>query len=94
MPESLFLISCRPEACNFIKRETLTQVFSCEFCEISKSTLSYRTSPVAASVFQYPSLNTSFVKNIFDHRGVLQTKVILKKSQNSQEKTPVLDSPS
>ena len=25
-------------ACNFIKKETLTQVFSCEFCEISKST--------------------------------------------------------
>ena len=24
--------------CNFIKKETLTQVFSCEFCEISKST--------------------------------------------------------
>ena len=25
-------------ACNFIKKETLTQVFSCEFCEISKHT--------------------------------------------------------
>ena len=24
--------------CNFIKKETLAQVFSCEFCEISKST--------------------------------------------------------
>ena len=24
----------RPQACNFIKKETLTQVFSCEFCEI------------------------------------------------------------
>ena len=38
-----------PEACNFIKIEALTQVFSCEFCEISKNTFSYRTSPVAAS---------------------------------------------
>ena len=28
---------------NFIKKETLTQVFSCEFREISKSTFSYRT---------------------------------------------------
>ena len=27
-----------PEACNFIKKETLAQVFSCEFCEISKNT--------------------------------------------------------
>ena len=32
----------RPEACNFIKKETLAQVFSCEFCEIFKNTLSYR----------------------------------------------------
>ena len=29
--------------------ETLTQVFSCEFFEISKNTFYYRTSPVAAS---------------------------------------------
>ena len=26
------------EACNFIKKETLAQVFSCEISEISKST--------------------------------------------------------
>ena len=26
------------QACNFIKNETLAQVFSCEFCQISKST--------------------------------------------------------
>ena len=37
------------EACYFVKKETLAQVFSCEFCEISKNTFSYRTSPVAAS---------------------------------------------
>ena len=37
------------KACNFIKKETLVQVFSCEFCEISKNTFSYRTPPVAAS---------------------------------------------
>ena len=36
-------------ACNFFKKETLTQVFSCEFCEISKNTFSHRTPPVAAS---------------------------------------------
>ena len=33
---------------NFIKKESLVQVFSCEFCEISKYTFFYRT-PVAAS---------------------------------------------
>ena len=27
-----------PEVCNFIKRETLAHVFSCEFCEIFKNT--------------------------------------------------------
>ena len=28
------------KACNFIKKETLAQVLSCEFCEISKNTFS------------------------------------------------------
>ena len=36
-------------ACNFIKKETLAHVFSCEFCEISKNSFSYRTPLVAAS---------------------------------------------
>ena len=40
----------RPEACNFIKKETVAQVFSCEFCEIFKITFFYRTPPVAASI--------------------------------------------
>ena len=35
--------------CKFIKKETLTQVFSCEFCEITKNIFFYRTPPVAAS---------------------------------------------
>ena len=41
MPEPLFN--------KVVKKETLTQVFSCEFCDISKNTPSYRTPPVAAS---------------------------------------------
>ena len=32
-----FLIKLQIEACNFIKKETLAQVFSSEFCEISKN---------------------------------------------------------
>ena len=36
--------------CNFIKKETLVQVFSCNFCKISKKTFSYRTPLVTASV--------------------------------------------
>ena len=38
MPESLFQQSCRPEAWNFINKNTLAQVLLCEFCEISKYT--------------------------------------------------------
>ena len=30
--------SDRPQPCNFIKKETLAQMSSCEFCEISKNT--------------------------------------------------------
>ena len=45
VPESLY----NKVACNFIKKETLVQLFSCEFCKIPNSTFSYRTPPVAAS---------------------------------------------
>ena len=38
------------ESCNFIKKETQAQVFSCEFCEISKNVFFYRIPLVAASV--------------------------------------------
>ena len=44
-----FLIKLQAEVCNFIKKETLAQVFSCEFCGIYKNTFSYRTPTVAAS---------------------------------------------
>ena len=41
-----FLI--KSQICNFIKKEAPAQVFSCEFCEISKNIFSYRTVQVAA----------------------------------------------
>ena len=45
---------------NFIKKETLTKVFSCEFCKIPKNTFYYRTPLVAASstVFKVESRDT------------------------------------
>ena len=46
---SLFSNKVAGLACNLIKKEALAQVFSNEFCEISKNTFSYRTLPVAAS---------------------------------------------
>ena len=51
----------RPEACNFIKKETLAQVFSCEFCEISKNT-SYKIPPVIASENVIVLLSFFFLK--------------------------------
>ena len=35
---------CQSQACNFIKKENLARVFSCEFCDISQNTFSQNTS--------------------------------------------------
>ena len=35
-----FLVKLQASACNFIKKETRAQAFSCEFCENSKNTFS------------------------------------------------------
>ena len=50
-----FLIK-RPEVCNCIKKDNLTQLFSCEFYEIFKNTYFYRTPMVAVS----ESISTHF----------------------------------
>ena len=50
MPESLFLIKLQAPPPTLLKKETVAQVFSSEFCEISKKPFSYRTPSVAASV--------------------------------------------
>ena len=57
---SLFLINFQAEVCNVFKKETVAQVFSSEFCEISKNTFSYRTPPVAASQSLLMSLKVAF----------------------------------
>ena len=41
-----------PEAYKFIKKETLAQVFSCKFREISKNTFFHKTPLVAASMIR------------------------------------------
>ena len=51
--QSLFfnkVAGLRPQACNFIEKETLALVFSCEFHEISKNTFLHRLPLVATSV--------------------------------------------
>ena len=40
-----------PQACNFIKKETLAQVLSCEICEMSKNTFSKEYLEMTASGF-------------------------------------------
>ena len=42
--QSLFFNKVASQACNFVKKETLAQVFSWEVCEISKSTFLQNTS--------------------------------------------------
>ena len=58
-------IGLRSQACNFIKIETLAQVFFSEFCEISKNTFSYRTPPVAASAEVYSEPCQKFQMELF-----------------------------
>ena len=47
--QRLFFNKVAGLACNLIKKESLAQVFSCEFCEVSKNTFFYGTPQVAAS---------------------------------------------
>ena len=66
--------SSRPEvqlqACSFIKKETLKQAFSCEFCKISKNTFSYKTTlgdcfyRVALGLILF--INYSLIQLVFD----------------------------
>ena len=49
------------QACNFIEKETLTQVFSCEFCKISKNI--FFTEHLGATASAY---------SIYEHKKLLQ----------------------
>ena len=59
----------------YLKKETLAQVFSCEFCEISKNTYFHRTPLVAAS---------GLPKWRSNHQNCFIKKVFLNTSQSSQ----------
>ena len=65
--QSLFF-SSRPQACNFIKKETLAQVYYCYFCEISKNTFFYRA-PLNDSFCSMPNLKSFINKH---KKNVLQ----------------------
>ena len=53
-----------PQACNFIKKESLALVFSCEFCEISKST-SFTEHLWTTASASYLVIKAHFVLKIF-----------------------------
>ena len=56
----------QPEACNFNKKETLVQVFFCEYCETFQNIFSYRIPVVATSVFTNVEINikANFASNL------------------------------
>ena len=56
-------------ACSFVKKETLAQVFSCEFCAIFKNTFFHRTSLVAA--FDDYGLEDLNKHQIIEHKNIL-----------------------
>ena len=56
----------------FIKKETLAQVFSCEFCEIFKNTYFYRKPQVTASVMLFSKPQVSFSSNFASLFGVMK----------------------
>ena len=53
----------------FFKKESLAQVFSCEFCKISKNIFFHRTPLMAASAYKNKKVSRPFYhKNIFDRK--------------------------
>ena len=69
-----------PEACNFIKKEALAQVFSYEFCEISKNTFLYRIPLVAASAFCVSENKRFIYENVFATNFCLELGIIFASS--------------
>ena len=54
-----------------IEKETLAQVFSCEFCEISKNTFSYRTPPWAAPEWDNSLFQEKTLSPLLNHQKLL-----------------------
>ena len=66
---------CRPQACNFINKEILVQVFSCEFCEIFKNTFFTEHLRTTASIWGH--WLTCSRLNGYSHRRLCFFQVIL-----------------
>ena len=57
----------RPEACNFIEKDTLAQVFSCEFYETSKNTFLTEHVWMTASGFSNSNPNLKKCSSSIQH---------------------------
>ena len=68
---------CRPHACNFIKIETLAQMFSCEFCKISKGTFFTEHVWATVSVKVVSSIYTQSKLSNGQRLSVLQSQVLI-----------------
>ena len=80
----------RSQACNFIKKKTLAQVFSCEFCDFSKNTYFYRTPLVAASASAQQTMNSRLA--VINLRNMLITRGYKEQEINEGiERTRTLD---
>ena len=64
------------KACNFIKEETLAQVFSCEFCEVSKNTFFHITPLVAVSERRYSAWITWIYLHCLSSAFFFKTKKV------------------
>ena len=62
-------------ACNFFNKETLAQVFSCEFCGISKNILSLKNTSggclctLRKSISKYGFFEITYIKEIYLMQG-------------------------
>ena len=77
--ESLFLIKLQAEACNFIRKENLAQMFSWNFATFLRTTFLYKTPSVAAS-----EKKNIFMKILFEvFLAMTQLKILETLSQPS-----------
>ena len=72
MPESLLIklqasgVSCRPQAFNLIKNETLAQAFSYEFCKIFNN--AFFTEHLQATAYDDMNTCLGYDKTLFQQR--------------------------
>ena len=59
--QRLFFKKVAGQACNFIKKDSLAQVFSCDFCEISKNTFFTKHIQTTASKVINRKFNTHII---------------------------------